>query len=490
MRISEVLYDVLFMMLFGYRAVGGHEGFSFYPVVLLIAMFCFGWKLMATKHTVLEYLMTAVLLSFALLVYIRTGEKGLFLDYLMMLGIEGVSERRLFRLSATVLGTAMMLLSFLSVFGFIQDVQFGPYGRYGRFMLMRRSLGYPHVNTLLTTYIILMMLCLYLVGNRSRKQVLGYSVLLWLGALYLFLYCDSMTGLIISTGYLVLNYLFQFGLRYRSWEKLLIWAVYPLVNLFVFAGTLLYRPEWKVSIPRLKSLAERFRLAALYMENYPLTLFGVRIVIPETELYGIDMSQLQLLLNLGLVAFVTVSFLYWLVVRDLLREKNGGALAIVVMLTVMGISDPLLYNLSCKNLIFIFMGIAWYRWLRERSEGCPEWLRRELLPFPWGEGEISADLADRYHLIRARVSDGVKTLCHNVRGAIVTIAISVVIAALYAAIAGNHIEPVRKSYEAGVFEFMRRTVSVGVWSCLIMNIMRLSFILFGVAGTERKKHAK
>ena len=381
MRKNEILYFVFFALLFGFRAIGGHDGWGCYPYTLAAAAAFLLLKLLATRHTVREYLWILLFLLLGGIVYACTGEKGLLIDFAMMLGMKDMCDRRLFRFAGVLLGGAMAVLTFLTVFGLMDEIRFGVVGRPLWGQMYRHSLGYPHTNTLMTTYVILMMLTLYLIGGENRKRLLRGSLILWICGLYYYLYCNSNTGLLISTLYLAINYYCQVRLRYRLWEKAVIYAVYPLVNAVAVAGMLLYREEWQ-DHNALTSFLERFRTASIYLHEYSITLFGMRMEIPESLRYGLDISQIYLLLNLGLTAFAAVSVLYGIVLHEMIRERNGGAIAIILCLVVMGVSDPLLYNLSCKNLTFLFMGMALYRLLARKKTTRFPWLGREICLLP------------------------------------------------------------------------------------------------------------
>ena len=461
-------------MLFGFRAVGGHDGWTAYRWVLMAGGLFFLIKIFSTPHSVLEYLIIFLLLVLAGIVYLRSGEKGLLLDFMMMLGIKGVSEKKLFRLSAIFLGISMTVLVFLSVFGILPDVQFGPYGlHFVNLKMMRRSLGYPHVNTLMTTYIILLMLIMYQVGNTDKKTVIRYSFILFVGAVYLFLYSDSVTGILMSGGYLILNYLFQFYRFDGPVRKTLICIMYPLINVAVFAGMAMFLPR-DAALRAGNSFGERFRIAAMYWKEIPVTMFGSRLVIPmdRGELYGIDISQIHLFLNLGIAAFLVVSLLYMIVLREMLAMKNRGALAIIVTLMIMGVSDPLLYNLSCKNLTFLFMGMSLYRILSEATEKRFPVFGKEICLLPFGDRSIPEKTDACLMRIRNSVLRIVREGKPGRRGRLPVVLGACAAAALYAVCMRSHITPVMNSYEAGKFEYIRMTVSIAVFCFLSISMIQ------------------
>ena len=76
--------------------------------------------------------------------------------------------------------------------------------------------------------------------------------------------------------------------------------------------------------------------------------------------YGIDMAQLYLFLQLGLVAFVVVSGLTMWFIHKCLVKNAMPELAVMMGMLVVGIWEPLLYNLGFKNFVYVFMGAFIY----------------------------------------------------------------------------------------------------------------------------------
>ena len=91
-----------------------------------------------------------------------------------------------------------------------------------------------------------------------------------------------------------------------------------------------------------------------------MTPFGCRLSNPKPEIDGLDMSQLYLFLQLGLIPFIIVSVLWIMLLYHQVKNNRIQELIVTITLLVMGITDPFLYNLSYKNLAFVFMGTLIY----------------------------------------------------------------------------------------------------------------------------------
>jgi len=359
--VAELAYLLYFTVMFGARAIGLFEGMTVYNISLVAGMALFLVKVMMTEHTVLEYLLMGCLLSVALIVYYNTGEKGLLLYLTMMLGMKNVWVRRVFKAGTVILGTAFPVLVLLSITGLKEEIIYIK-GRAFFGEVIRHSLGYPYPNTLFTTYIVLMVLVMYMLGKQSKKNLLLSSLFLLIGALYIYIYSCSNTGLIVSVFYLALNLYLQLRPAFRKAEKAGILLVYPGCLVFSILGPLAVRGSIFQIFDRV--LHNRFAYSLYYLTNEPVTLFGVRFREAPNTNYMIDSSFLYSFLQIGVVPFLIVTLLFMWMICDYVKQEKKTELALIVAFCVLGLSDPFLFNLSYKNLAFLFIGEMFYRKLQ------------------------------------------------------------------------------------------------------------------------------
>ena len=371
---AELVYFLYFIVLFGSRSIGIYEGNEIYKYMLILGMLLFFLKICITEHTLLEHIIIAALIGTAGIVYFESGEKGLLLYFTLMLGIKGVSTRKVFRLGTTFLSLSLVVLILLSLSRIIDDVCYLQ-DRPGIGSFFRRSLGYPHPNTLHTTYVILTMFILYLFGHRNMRRLYACSIVLSFISLWLFLYSGSRTGLVISFGYILINLLLA---QHGKLSSIIKWSslfVYPITCLITIIFPMLSETVFGESIDR--HLRSRFVIARYYLENNGISVFGQRLYNPDAKYYGIDFSSLSLLLQDGLVAFAIISMLWMCMTYRLIKDDRRAELAIVITLLIMGVTDPFLYNLSFKNIAFIFMGEWLYTTIGRIQVSMPEWMNRE-----------------------------------------------------------------------------------------------------------------
>lgn len=388
MTVAELTYMAYFFFMFGARASGLYEGMLVYNITIVAGMLLFGLKVLLTKHTVLEYICMGALGMLSAIVYYNTGEKGFLFYVTMMLGLKYVSVERVMKWATIILGSCFSILVLLTTSGLVQDIYYTK-DRAFFGMVMRRSLGYPYPNTLFTTYIVLMVLVMYVLGRLEKKKLIAVSLLQFAGALYMFLYSCSNTGMIVSTAFLIINYYFQTRKIITKVEKVLIQSVYPGCILFSVVGPMISGGKLFEVLD--KVLHNRWNYSRYYLTNEPITLLGQRFkVAPDTN-YLIDSSFLYSFLQIGLIAFAVITILNITMIHDYTKKGKRIELAIIVSFCILGLSDPFLYNLSYKNLLFLFIGEYFYRTLNKVQTKLPSVLQREIQWLRLGNKEISME---------------------------------------------------------------------------------------------------
>lgn len=387
-QLSELIYLAYFTVMFGARAIGLYEGMLPYNMMLVAGMLLFLLKIAMTRHTFVEYLLIGVLLFISLIVYYNTGEKGLLLYFTMMLGMKNVSLKRVMKWAAAILSISFTVLIFLSVFGLKQDITY-LHDRAGFGQVLRHSLGYPYPNTLFTTYIVLMVLIMYVLGKQTKKQLIVTSTLMFLGAVYIYLYSCSNTGLIVATFYLFANLWLQLRNRLSMVEKLVLLIAYPGCALLSIVGPLVTSGRLFQIMDRV--LHNRWAYSYYYLTTEPVTLFGTRFGETPNDNYMIDSSFLYSFLQIGVIPFLIVTTLMVGMIVCYVKRDKRIELAMIISFCVLGLSDPFFFNLSYKNLMFLFVGELLYF-----QTSKPYWfhkglLAKEICILRCGERRISLD---------------------------------------------------------------------------------------------------
>lgn len=464
MTVAEFVYLAYFTVMFGARAIGLFEGMPIYNLSLVMGMLLFAVKVLVTEHTVLEYLVMGGLLLTSVLVYYHTGEKGLLLYFTMMLGLKAVSVKRVMKLGTIILGTAFGVLVLLSVTGLKEDIIYIK-ERAGFGNVIRHSLGYPYPNTLFTTYIILMVLIMYMLGKQSVKNLLLTSLMMLIGSVYIFIYSCSNTGLIVAVFYLLVNLYLQLRPRLSWFEKTGIMLIYPLCLLVSIVGPLV--TSGKLFTLFDKVLHNRWAYSLYYLTNEPVTLFGTRFKEAPNDNYMIDSSFLYSFLQIGVVPFVILTLLYLGMIYDCVKKEKKTELAIILSFCLLGMSDPFLFNLSYKNLLFLFVGEFLYRKLQEAEGKVPAVLMRKIQFLPIGNRAFAYEKG-AYGWCSRRLADIGTYLSGNSgkTSVIYLLSVAVIVSVLY--LTGWADAIVGAVDQVEEWEYVRGVLSIGIWGSILV----------------------
>lgn len=375
-KTGELLYLCLWFLLFGTRCFNITDASPAYRFIVAGAGALFLAKLIITRHSLKEYLIITILMGIALAVYANTGEKGILLYFMLMLGMKNVRIRPVLVSGAVMMGLSLCWHVFTRVFWLLPEFYY--YSSHTGAEEFRHSLGFPHPTTLQLNCMIFTMLVMLAVSNCRRQVRIAIGAALALFDVYVYFYSTTRTSLIITFLFFFLYTLFLERKKpFNLFERILLQLVYPLCGIAATAVILLMSDEAAQKlVDYFGTLGSRATLAKYYLTVAPLSLFGHRIDYSTvTTAYGIDEAYCNLLILNGVVAFVVISALYlWYIHDAVYADRKEGTenntlamaeLAVVLSIVVMGLTEQFLFNLSCKNLCFLFFG----EWLFRKTSG-------------------------------------------------------------------------------------------------------------------------
>lgn len=353
--LEEFFYLLFFWVMFGIRSIGFHEGQIAYNVAIVIGMCCWVCKVAMTKHTLSENILIFSLMTVAVIAYLNSGEKGLLFDFAMMLGMKGVSSKRVIKLATAILTPAMIVLTFLTISG-LMNCNYWPAQRPFIGLVFRSSFGYPHPNTAQTTMFLLYVMLFFLMSKKQKAGLnIHFQIQMFVFSVYYFLYTQSKTGILMFFLLLIIYYIIRGMKKTSNAVKFILIFIYPIFYLAVFGISIF---GYRVITPQLRSVSifDRIYLAGYYLSHNSFSLFGQRLCNPGQEMFGIDISPIYLLVNYGVVAFIIMLVIWPVVMREFLIHNDLPEIEIAIVFFIMGLSDPFFYNLSFKNILFIFAG--------------------------------------------------------------------------------------------------------------------------------------
>lgn len=388
--LSELFYLIYFSFLLFSKGIGLIDGQMVYYALTGIGLFFLLLKILSTDHSVFEYLWMILLMLLGLVVYRVTGQKGLLLSFTVLVGMKGVSTRRVFRAGIVIWSVCFAAMWILSMTGVIHE-QVWMHDKHGIGLALCHSMGYSHSNVMHVGFLILAMMLCFLYGRREkRKLVLLTLVLLVLNAV-VFFYSMSYTGLLACGIYLILNLILVLKDQLTRPGKALLQLIFPACVLFICVGPLVIRGRLFDLID--SALTTRYSLSYYYLTEQPATLFGQRYNLDYH--LTMDSSYIYLLRQYGVIAFALVLVLTFGLIRDEIRHDRRSELALTLGTCVAGTTEQFLFNTSFKNLSLIFAGAYLFRCSERAEQHLPAVFQKHGALLPGRDKGVSFVPTDR-----------------------------------------------------------------------------------------------
>lgn len=400
LTVEEFFYFAFLLLLSVAKGFGFYEGQLLFKLLVAPALLCGLMKILISPYTKRQWAVQAFLLSLAALVYWNSREIGIFFILFTIMGMKGISLRRAFRLELWIWSVCALALCAVSFFR-IEDTVYRVSSKLGLGYLFRWSLGFTHPNTFHITYLAL---CAFYLCGRKRRFRFRQFALLMAGNALVFFYSLSYTGLFAVTLLLVGE--LYVSLRPRlSWpEKALAQMVLPGILIVSFLLPLLYAmasDEYGNAggiLGKLNRMVNtRIHLAGNYLEPGSISLFGMKMSeLAKRQWYlSIDNSYMNACVHYGIFFFALLMAAYFALVAYFCRKQKNGELAICLAFLVTGLTEPLLFNTSFKNVTLFFLGELLFEQRAEEGActlpalfGRTEKAGREFPRLVWLIGEV------------------------------------------------------------------------------------------------------
>lgn len=357
--VGELIYYLMFGLLFLSKAIGWYDGMPVFKAVLLASTALFACKLLVTRQTRRDWIFVIAVCLLAAASYYCARDKSLILYAFMMLGMKDVPVRRIMKYGTLVWTVGFIVMTALAAFGVISE-KILVHPKHGLGFVICHTLGYSHPNVLHVSYVVFAALVLYLVDlTRSKRLLWITSFLVLVGNVIVFINSISFTGAAIIMFLLVINLYLQLRGSVSRVEFFLLQCILPVCVVFSLVGPLALYGTQVFDIIN-KAMNTRYNLSYYFLTEQPITLLGSQLTVPNYR-YTMDCSYTFLLVQLGVIPFVLILLGILLLIRDAIREHRYAEVAVIISFCVGGVSEPFLFNTSFKNLTFVFLGEYLYR---------------------------------------------------------------------------------------------------------------------------------
>lgn len=390
---EEILYLAFFCMIFFAKGIGLYDGQAVFKAVLVLAGVFLFLKICIGSYSYKELLKMAVIVLITGLVYINSGDKGMLLYGLMIIGLKNVKLEYLLKAALVVWSIAFGALWMISLMQ-MDDIMYRVASKLGMEHIFRWSMGYAHPNVLHITYLILAALILLVAGEKINWK---YYAGLTLGNLFVFLYSVSYTGVAIVFFMLLGRGYLQFRRKLGKLEQIMLSLLLPFCITISLLGPILLKG--RVFDILNKILNTRLSLSAHYLKPEYLSLFGTRLSEITTPQWTMDNAYVFALIAGGIIPFALLCVTYVYLIISLIKTKQYLKALVALSLAAAGLTEPFLFNTSFKNISFLFFGGLLFSEDKRKN-------KKEICIFRKGNQEISIQLDqinDRWHCFKQRI---------------------------------------------------------------------------------------
>lgn len=372
---TEITLETLFFDLyFGLMLLVKGLGFTAGPVYkggILLAMAFVCLKILIGRYNTLQKILILLLGLLGILCWRTSEDYAVIFCLSLVLSMKNIDKKHAFRVGAGV-WSAAFVISLLTQLLNLRTRDFKIHSKFGLGYLIRWALGYSHPNVLQIAYTVLVFYGIYLVRRDSSKKLIhdkramSAILLSFVGALYIFLYSLSTTGLLMYLIYLfVLLYMEARRDAGRSTTKagrVFLIVFFPICVLLSVLGPLLIQGR---AFDLLNSVMNtRPSLSRYYLTEYGISLFG-RTFPDVPASITLDCSYVNLLIYNGLIIFLVMCIGYVLLMRHEAGQEasweHSNEIAILISVIAAAMSEPFAFNTSFKNVSLIFLGYWFYQ---------------------------------------------------------------------------------------------------------------------------------
>lgn len=219
------------------------------------------------------------------------------------------------------------------------------------------TLGYTHANTFSAT--VAMLLLLYAAKNADRLSILRLGLILVV-ALVNYVITRSRISFLVSM-FLVF---FAACTKNRQLAKLLFrvgkWVLLcVLIFNITFVLLRVFADNELLSNIDIKVFNGRMGFSAMYLQTYPVTLFGGELdeslIAAKSWYYALDNGYTIILLFYGIVGFIAFLLTYQKIILELIQKQQRILLIIALCFTVWMMFEGITLTAS-GNFLFLLLG--------------------------------------------------------------------------------------------------------------------------------------
>ena len=343
MKLRIGLYYIFFFLITLFKAFEFGSSSHLY-----LAIFAFGCtavliKVCSESYTLKQLIAMVIVVAIGLLNWLIGGFSPALTTAVALCGLKDMDINKLIKMSFWIRLFAFITMILFSVMGIIDDEVVDFY-RNGE-IIQRYTFGYGHPNTAHMMFAVIVLLSLYLYGQRMNIFHFGLIVLC---NQILFTFTGSRTGTLILWIAIICH-----GALHFNWTKKVFLFASKYIYIVLFCMTLVlgygYGKSAIINALDLLLTGRLYYINLILTEEVPV-LFGHA----DFETIIVDNGYMELLFNGGILVFIWFSYYIVKISNKLARECRYRELLLIVCFIIFNMAESSFEVISVNvSLLFI-----------------------------------------------------------------------------------------------------------------------------------------
>lgn len=313
-----------------------------------------------TRKTIIKCILGIIL---TLIIGKVTDDRSFFQFFILIIGAYKVDFNKIIKWSIISEGILLFTIVILSLLGVIPNIE---YGR-ANSEVIRYSLGFKYPTYPAVIFLGLTML--YLILKKDKIKLWEYGIILIIN-IALYVATNTRTEMACVVILIIMNYIYnkkiiKINEAFRRISKI-IFIICALASIII-AGLYIGNEEKYQWLNN--ALSGRLKLTQSAIENYGIDLFGNKIewvglsdikegTNTDSEFNMIDNSYLNLLIVYGVIAFITIIYLYSNTSKAMKYYDNGFINCCMIIIAINGLLNPILIRMTNNIFMLLFSYIV------------------------------------------------------------------------------------------------------------------------------------
>lgn len=345
MKTKVGLFGIFFFLITLFKGFGAESNSNWYFFAFVLGCIAVGTKVRQDKFTVGEIRALSILVVVGLLDFVIGRSTTILFTAIAFCGLKKCDTNHLIKIAFWTRLVTFITLVFVSVTGIIKN-NILLFWRNGA-IINRYSFGYSHPNMAQASLTIIIILCLYLYGEKFHMRHYVFIIAIDY-AFYRFTY--SRTGFLIG----IVCIFFDFAIKNGKIRKFLMQIFkncYWLFFVISILGGLLYG---KISLlSKLDAiLTGRIQYISILLKTTIPPLIGSN---KYNVLVNIDNGYIALLYEGGLIAFIWFSYYITRTIKKAYRDENYKKFFLILDFMLYAMTESFFPSIAV-NVSLLFVG--------------------------------------------------------------------------------------------------------------------------------------